>query len=394
MARVFLLAGLIGVCAVAGVALAQSGGTPPPPAPPVTAMPGAPQEAAPRPGANAEQKKQVMAVTASKVEVRSGPGEGFYATSELLRGQGVIVLRESARNKGWLEIEPPQHSFSWVNARFVKKTSEREGMVYADQASPAPILAGSRVVDAEPSVEVAKAERGTLLAILGPEIHSKKGTGAWIPVQPLSTEVRYIPASAVGPASGLQVVSAQGASFGGFNGTPAYNGNAHAAKMQADQLLEQARKLYEQAANDQTLDAAQRQQAWNTLQALRGQGAGAPGHPANAAAPQGPAQGQLVSGGQQKPGQTQSLYSNNPQGGPQWTSWGTLKRTQIKTDGQPTYVLVNERGTPIVYAVSEPGKTLDPYLNRTIALYGRIGYRSDESLRNHVITVSYVSPPQ
>src|SRR5262245_56207474 len=32
MARVFLLAGLIGVCAVAGVALAQGGGGPPPPA--------------------------------------------------------------------------------------------------------------------------------------------------------------------------------------------------------------------------------------------------------------------------------------------------------------------------------------------------------------------------
>ena len=43
------------------------------------------------------------------VEARSGPTDKFYATSELRRGDSVVVLRR-AKDPSWLEIAPPPAS--------------------------------------------------------------------------------------------------------------------------------------------------------------------------------------------------------------------------------------------------------------------------------------------
>ena len=67
---------------------------------------------------------------------------------------------------------------------------------------------------------------------------------------------------------------------------------------------------------------------------------------------------------------------------PQWSQPGILRRaTLLDTAGQQAYVLEDAKGRPLMYATCQPGTTLRDYVGRTVALYGSITYRSDESLR-------------
>lgn len=63
-------------------------------------------------------------IAADEVEVRCGPGWDYYATQRLARGTKVEVYRHDAG--GWLAIRPPEGSFSWVSARHLKPTADRQ----------------------------------------------------------------------------------------------------------------------------------------------------------------------------------------------------------------------------------------------------------------------------
>src|SRR5262249_38949939 len=193
------------------------------------------------------------------------------ATSKLRQGERIVVLRESAKYPGWLEIEPPADSFSWINSRFLKKQGQYLGFVYTTEDAPAPVYAGSRVIDKEPSVEVGQAKRGVTVTIIGPDKIAKNGSGSWVPIEPTNTEERYIPKDAVARAGPVQA-AAQGS--GG--------GSGQALKAQADELVERARLLYQQAAGDGALDPNMRLVVLNRLNSLNGGSSGQPaGHPAN-----------------------------------------------------------------------------------------------------------------
>src|SRR5688572_4529476 len=61
----------------------------------------------------AAQAPQFLAtVTATEVAVRSGPGDGMPETGTLPAGTTVIVHHEEPN--GWLAIQPPRGSVSWV----------------------------------------------------------------------------------------------------------------------------------------------------------------------------------------------------------------------------------------------------------------------------------------
>jgi len=338
-----------------------------------------------------------MTVTVPEAEVRCGPGKGFYVTSKLRQGEQVVVLRECKTDKNWLEIEPPAGSFSWIKSVFVKITRELPkcaiARVVADPDSPVAVLAGSNFHKEKPNVEAAKVSRGTQVVILDRNPNDPETLG-WLPIEPTPQEVRYIPADAVNGSSPIRVVATQGPPSGATG--PA-----------ADEFkakLEQARRYYEQAARDPSLDPVQRQQAQIILQSLTGGqnlAAQQPGHPSNTAATQ--AQGQLVSrppGG--TPGQTTLYNAPAPSAPtvpatanqPRWSDWGLLRKTSFLRDGQAVYSLQNRQGLPMLYAVPERGKTLDPYVDRQVALYGSLIYPSDDNIRNYLMTVSYVAPPQ
>ena len=59
-------------------------------------------------------------IVVSQADVYAGPNTSFYATSRLNYGERVVVLGESKKAPGWLEIVPPPRSFSWIDAKYVK----------------------------------------------------------------------------------------------------------------------------------------------------------------------------------------------------------------------------------------------------------------------------------
>src|SRR5690349_18957580 len=59
--------------------------------------------------------------------VRSGPGQKFYPTSKLRRGERVTVHRHDPG--GWFMISPPEGSFSWIQADHVRHKHEGAGVL-------------------------------------------------------------------------------------------------------------------------------------------------------------------------------------------------------------------------------------------------------------------------
>ena len=56
-------------------------------------------------------------VAADDVYVRSGPGQNYYPTDKLKRGDEVEVYRHDPG--GWCAIRPVPGSFAWVSGRFL-----------------------------------------------------------------------------------------------------------------------------------------------------------------------------------------------------------------------------------------------------------------------------------
>jgi hypothetical protein len=75
----------------------------------------------------------------------------------------------------------------------------------------------------------------------------------------------------------------------------------------------------------------------------------------------------------------------------QWSQVGVLRKAAFYTNGQPTYVLEDRKGSPLMYATCPPGLTLRDFEGRTVALYGSITYRSDDYLRTHIMVASHVA---
>ncbi len=347
-------------------------------------------------------------VTVPEAAVYSGPGDKFYVTSKLRQGEKVVMLRPCPKDTNWIEIRPPKGSFSWVSSTFIlrSKADSRIGLVVVPEGQTAPALAGSEFHNAEPNIEVAKLERGTQVVILEDKQNYAPGAGAsLIRIEASALEVRYVKAECLDQGLAIQRAAA-GAGPGLAGGTA-----------QTNDLMQQAQRLAQQAQADPRLDEQRRQQVLAYLKQaediMRNAGAPGgtaapqmPGNPNNvAAAANAPPTGLLASR-QGATGQNTAQYNANPSaaakaplvpGQPQWkwSSWGTLRKAGFKDDGgRPMYVLSDPKGGPLLYAVPEPGKTLDPYLGSMVALYGSTVYRSDEFIRGEFITVSYVAPPQ
>ena len=85
----------------------------------------------------AQQFPFVAYVVTDQATIRSGPGEQFYATSELLWGDQVNVFATDVN--GWLAIRPPQGSYSWVAAEKLVPTDQLDVAVVAENGVAARI---------------------------------------------------------------------------------------------------------------------------------------------------------------------------------------------------------------------------------------------------------------
>src|SRR3990170_388270 len=101
-------------------------------------------------------------VAADDVYVRSGPGQNYYPTDKLKRGQEVEVYRHDPG--GWCAIRPVDGSFSWVSGRFLKPTDDNLAVVTEDGVSA---RVGSRFSDIREVVQV-RLQKGEVIEILDP----------------------------------------------------------------------------------------------------------------------------------------------------------------------------------------------------------------------------------
>jgi hypothetical protein len=146
----------------------------------------------------AAQTPYVATIAAIEAEVRCKPSTKpeLYPTNHLHQGTRVLVLEE--RTDGWLAIQPPEDSLSWVNLKQVQRIVQTQNnwVVASDNV---PVLIGSRLVNQRPTVEGLRLARGTQVhSIAAPLLD---GDTQWLPIDPPAGEVRYILARDVAPAA-------------------------------------------------------------------------------------------------------------------------------------------------------------------------------------------------
>jgi uncharacterized protein YgiM (DUF1202 family) len=131
-----------------------------------------------QPPAVENSKYQISGVINSgPVNVRSGPGEGYYATQMLDKGASVTVV---GIKFDWLKITPPEGSFSYVGSVFVDRSADgTTGKINRDDVN---IRAGSGLNASKTTVQM-RLGIGETVQILGKEdeyLKIKPPAGAYL----------------------------------------------------------------------------------------------------------------------------------------------------------------------------------------------------------------------
>jgi hypothetical protein len=127
-------------------------------------------------------------VSSDDVYVRSGPGQNYYPTEKLRRGQEVEVYRLDPG--GWCAIRPVDGSFSWVSGRFLKPTEAPLAVVTEDGVSA---RVGSRFSDIRDVIQV-RLQKGEEVEILESPPQGSRGREGWYKIAPPSGEFRWVSA--------------------------------------------------------------------------------------------------------------------------------------------------------------------------------------------------------
>ncbi len=360
-------------------------------------------------------------ITVPEVEVRSGPGTSFYPTSKLRQGDTVQVAKEE---NGWLAIEPPPGSFSWINTLFLSQLPTTPGFVRVKGAK-VPVRVGSSISNDEPTTQRVTLDPGTIVKVL--DVHGKAtNDGNWLPIEPPVQEFRYIPADAVKPQPQAQTaLSSPGASATGFTPPAAAAHSAADAQMltQAEAAerrghVEEARRLYQQLAHltkdhdlsvrcvnkDHWLEQGHRGSvppgyqpgtpSTNTHPPQYNFGsrpAAPPGYPAgNSGVPAVTSQYTYYKESTGRPQVPVAVASRTNQAPPaggatQGSGPGYLRRTTFNVDNKRAFALESSSRELVLYATALPGVNLNDYLGRRVELFGSMSYRGDVHHKNYMV---------
>ncbi len=360
------------------------------------------------------------AVTAD-TQVRCGPSPVYYATQTLPRGTPVRVVAE--KDGGWMAIDPPNGSFSWINGRLLGENNGKTAVVLSPEA---PVLAGSSLLDRQPDVVATKLPRGSQVVILGEPRVLADGS-KWWPILP-QKEMRYLPKDVVAAKSAVEAVSKP--AVGPAPGAVIPPATIDPLWTQAEQAREagriaEARQLYETCLRQPHLDDSTR---WRCLERLQQMGAGVkvanqpasqpssqqvsspysqpayqpppapapvpppaptgdfrpPAGVALGPIPPAPApagnQGTAVGYGP-RPTEAASSQSAGP---------GYLRRAWFPIDGKQAYALEDSQGQLLMYVTAQGSLNLDAYIGKNVSLAGSIVYHNQ--LRKDYILATQVMP--
>lgn len=126
--------------------------------------------------------------------VRSGPGQKFYPTIKLQRGAKVTVHRHDPG--GWAMIDPPDGSFSWVQAEYVKRKQGDLGTLTDNNVI---VRVGSTFND-ERDWYQRELNKGDAVEILGEKtFETDRGPVKMLKIKPPANEYRWIMGRALVP---------------------------------------------------------------------------------------------------------------------------------------------------------------------------------------------------
>ncbi|MEI8374564.1 MAG: SH3 domain-containing protein [Planctomycetota bacterium] len=135
-------------------------------------------------------------ITADDIEVRSGPGENYYATDKLKAGAEVEVYRHDPG--GWYAIRPPKESFSWVSSRHLQLDGNNVATVTDDRVAA---RVGSHLNDTRDVIQV-RLHKGEVVEVLEPRSNvpaGNQGVPAWYKIAPPAGEFRWVSGRFVDP---------------------------------------------------------------------------------------------------------------------------------------------------------------------------------------------------
>ncbi|MFL5338760.1 MAG: SH3 domain-containing protein, partial [Gemmataceae bacterium] len=139
----------------------------------------------------AQGKPFPATVLTDGAEVRCKPGTqpAVYVTQRLPRGATVVVVEKLP--DGWLKIDPPDGSFSWVNTGFLRQAGGTGNVwVVTETDKPVTALVGAWGRKERPDVVSTTLARGAQLIAVGAPI--QESDGYWLPVMAPAGEYRYV----------------------------------------------------------------------------------------------------------------------------------------------------------------------------------------------------------
>ncbi|MCH8044353.1 MAG: SH3 domain-containing protein, partial [Planctomycetes bacterium] len=115
-------------------------------------------------------------IAGKNVYVRSGPGKNYYPTDKLQQGTPLEIWRHDPG--GWFAVRPPEGSYSWVRAKYLRPTDQQGVFVVA--ADRVVTRVGSKLSDSRDVIQI-RLERGEEVEVLQTV---GTGSGAWCKVAP------------------------------------------------------------------------------------------------------------------------------------------------------------------------------------------------------------------
>lgn len=364
---------------------------------------------------HAEPTGTSAVVSLDTVEMRSGPSWKYHPTGKLPRGTPVRVHHEE---NGWLAVEPPEGTVSWVNHRFLSEferdfSRPRNVVILGDRVQ---IRAGGDIESSPTEKVTTHLASGSIVEVLGPAI--TWDNSIWYPISPVDEDFRYLPREAVqlrgspaGPSDSsyvrgerYEVRSTLGAGeelssvvreSGVPRATPS-GGADHPLLSQAEDAERTGDYATAERLYNQLRDLALRQQdGYHTVllcdnrlnrvrRAARTEFVSAPATETSGgqSAPRPPAILRPPTVGNPAPvassNQTSgSLTSTSATAQLEAIGPGVLRATSVFIDGRRAYAVEMDRGQSWVYVTAQQNVPLSQFVDRWVELYGVMLYRQD-----------------
>lgn len=137
---------------------------------------------------------RAASVVADAVDVMDEPDDGAFSTARLARGRRVAIRRDGPA--GWVTIEPPDGSFSFVEEADLEDLGDGRARVIARYTAVRPGRDGARL----PGPPRTTLRQGRVVRVLDrrPLVVRRRGSEeVWIAITPPPQEARFVRADAI-----------------------------------------------------------------------------------------------------------------------------------------------------------------------------------------------------